>query len=82
LQTTEGVLLSCWDNAPYHREVVTLPDRRHDDHDVARPNSPMDPPSVLNADNDPKAWRAVQSLQRGDNELTFAYAWDWLSHSV
>lgn len=49
LQTPGGRMLSRWDNAPHHRDVVTFPDHRHDDQGHICPHPPSDLPGVLNA---------------------------------
>ena len=46
LQTSDGVLVSRWDNAPHHSEVSTFPDHRHDGSGVY-PSSSMTIPDVL-----------------------------------
>jgi len=49
LQTSDGKLVSRWDNAPHHPTVSTFPDHRHDDHDGIHPAPSMNVPDVLNA---------------------------------
>ena len=49
LQTSDGELLSRWDNAPHHPAVSTFPDHRHDDQGGVHPASSMSVPDVLDA---------------------------------
>ena len=49
LQTTGGQLISRWDNAPHHPDVVTFPDHRHDDQGGAYPTPSMNVSDVLEA---------------------------------
>jgi hypothetical protein len=49
LQTSDGKLVSRWDNAPHHPDVSTFPDHRHDDHSGVHPAPPMNVPDVLDA---------------------------------
>ena len=49
LQTSDGKLISRWDNAPHHPTVSTFPDHRHDDRDGIHPASSMNVPDVLDA---------------------------------
>ena len=46
LQTSEGILVSRWDNAPHHSEMSSFPDHRHDEKGV-HPSTPMSIPDVL-----------------------------------
>jgi len=49
LQTSDGRLVSRWDNAPHHPTVSTSPDHRHDDQGGAHPASSMNVSNVLDA---------------------------------
>jgi len=49
LQTSDGKLVSRWDNAPHHPSVSTFPDHRHDDQGGVHPASSMNVPDVLDA---------------------------------
>ena len=49
LQTSDGKLVSRWDNVPHHPDVATFPDHRHDDQDGVHPTSPVSVPDVLDA---------------------------------
>lgn len=49
LQTTGGQLISRWDNAPHHPDVVTFPDHRHDDQGGAYSTPSMNVSDVLKA---------------------------------
>jgi len=49
LQTSDGRLISRWDNAPHHPTVSTFPDHRHDDRDGIHPAPSMNVPDVLDA---------------------------------
>lgn len=47
LQTSDGQLVSRWDNAAHHPNIATFPDHRHDQQGRVLANPPMDIPSVL-----------------------------------
>jgi len=49
LQTSDGRLVSRWDNAPHHRGVPTFPSHRHDDRGGVHPVPRMDIPGTLDA---------------------------------
>ncbi len=49
LQTSDGSLVSRWDNAPRHPSVSTFPDHRHDAYGGIHPARPMSVPDVLDA---------------------------------
>ena len=49
LQTSDGKLVSRWDNAPHNPTVSTFPDHRHDDQGGVHPASSMNVPDVLDA---------------------------------
>ena len=47
LQTSDGKLVSRWDNAPNHSAVSTFPDHRRDDQGGVHPTPSMNVPDVL-----------------------------------
>ncbi len=47
LQTTDGNLVSRWDNAPHHPDIATFPDHRHDDQGGVHANRSTSVPEVL-----------------------------------
>ncbi len=49
LQTTDGALVTRWDNVPHHRHITTFPNHRHDATGSVHPSPPMDLFQVLNA---------------------------------
>lgn len=49
LQTSEGQLVSRWDNATHHHDIATFPDHQHDHQGRVLPSPPMDIPGVMNA---------------------------------
>jgi hypothetical protein len=49
LQTTNGNMVSRWDNAPHHPNLSTFPDHRHDDGGGVHPAPPMNVADVLDA---------------------------------
>lgn len=49
LQTSDGQLISRWDNATHHHDVATFPDHLHDQQGKVLSSPPMDLPGVLNA---------------------------------
>lgn len=49
LQTSDGRLISRWDNAPHHPAVPTFPDHRHDGQGGVEPSAAMNVPDVLEA---------------------------------
>ena len=49
LQTSDGKLVSRWDNAPHQPTVSTFPDHSHDDQDGVHSASSMNVPDVLDA---------------------------------
>lgn len=46
LQTSDGALVSRWDNAPHHPDVSSFPYHRHSSEGI-HPSSPMTIPEVL-----------------------------------
>ena len=54
LQSSDGELVSRWDNAPHHSGVDTFPDHRHDLEGGVCPNPPTSVPQVLEA-----IWRYI-----------------------